>query len=42
MRTRCTHVMRGLPRTFEWTLALRTAVDMALAARPIDIAPWFY
>jgi hypothetical protein len=34
--------MRGLARTFEWTPALRTAVDMALVACPIDIAPWLY
>ena len=34
--------MRGLVRTFEWTPAPRTAVDLALAARPIDIAPWLY
>ena len=32
----------GLVRTFEWTPALRTAVDMALAARPVDIAPWLF
>ncbi len=32
----------GLIRTFEWTPALRAAVDMALAARPIDIAPWLF
>ncbi len=32
----------GLARTFEWTPALRAAVDMALAARPIDIAPWLF
>jgi integrase len=32
----------GLVRTFEWTPALRTAVDMALASRPIDIAPWLF
>ncbi len=32
----------GLVRTFEWTPALRMAVDMALAARPIDIAPWLF
>ena len=32
----------GLARTFEWTPALREAVDMALAARPIDIAPWLF
>jgi integrase len=31
-----------LARTFEWTPALRAAVDMALAARPIDIAPWLF
>src|ERR1700730_13668363 len=30
----------GLVRTYEWTPALRTAVDMALAARPVDLAPW--
>ncbi len=32
----------GLARTFEWTPALRAAVDMALVARPIDIAPWLF
>ena len=32
----------GLVRIFEWTMALREAVDMALAARPIDIAPWLF
>ena len=32
----------GFARTFEWTPALRTALDMALAARPIDIAPWLF
>jgi integrase len=32
----------GLARTFEWTPALRAAVDMTLVARPIDIAPWLY
>src|ERR1700733_6450842 len=32
----------GLARTFEWTPALRTAVDMAQAVRPIDIAPWLF
>lgn len=32
----------GLTRTFEWSPALRAAVDMALAARPIDIAPWLF
>ena len=32
----------GLARRFEWTPALREAVDMALAARPIDIAPWLF
>lgn len=32
----------GLARTFEWTPALRAAVDMALLARPIDIAPWLF
>jgi hypothetical protein len=31
-----------LAPTFEWTPALRTAVDMALVARPIDIAPWLF
>jgi integrase len=29
-------------RTFEWTPALRVAVDLALAARPIDLAPWLF
>ncbi|MDP8983606.1 MAG: tyrosine-type recombinase/integrase [Pseudomonadota bacterium] len=32
----------GLVRTFEWTPALRAAVEMALVARPIDIAPWLF
>lgn len=32
----------GIVRTFEWTPALRTAVDMARDARPIDIAPWLF
>jgi integrase len=32
----------GLVRTFEWTPALRAAVDMVFAARPIDIAPWLF
>jgi integrase len=32
----------GVVRTFEWTPALRAAVDLALAARPIDIAPWLF
>jgi integrase len=31
-----------LARTFEWTPALRTAVDMVLSARPIEIAPWLF
>jgi hypothetical protein len=31
-----------LARTFEWTPALRKAVDMALAARRIEIAPWLF
>jgi integrase len=32
----------GLTRTFEWTPALKAAVDMAKEARPIDIAPWLF
>ena len=32
----------GVARTFEWSAALRSAVDMALAARPVDIAPWLF
>jgi integrase len=32
----------GISRTFEWTPQLRAAVDMALAARPLDIAPWLF
>lgn len=32
----------GFVRTFEWTPALRSAVDLALAARPFDIAPWLF
>jgi integrase len=32
----------GIKRTFAWTPALRAAVDMALAARTLDIAPWLF
>ena len=32
----------GITRTFEWTPELRSAVDMAIAARPLDIAPWVF
>jgi integrase len=32
----------GISRTFEWTPELRAAVDMAVAARPLDIAPWLF
>jgi integrase len=32
----------GITRTFSWTPALREAVDMAIAARPVDIAPWLF
>jgi integrase len=32
----------GIVRTFEWTPELRAAVDMAKAARPIDLAPWLF
>jgi integrase len=32
----------GIVRTFEWTPELRAAVDIAKAARPIDIAPWLF
>jgi integrase len=32
----------GLSRTFEWSPELRAAVDMAIAARPLDIAPWLF
>jgi integrase len=32
----------AIVRTFEWTPELRAAVDMAKAARPIDIAPWLF
>jgi integrase len=32
----------GLTRTFEWSPELRAAVDMAVAARPLDIAPWLF
>jgi integrase len=32
----------GITRTFTWTPELRAAVDMAIAARPLDIAPWLF
>jgi integrase len=32
----------GLTRTYQWTPELRAAVDMAIAARPLDIAPWLF
>jgi integrase len=32
----------GISRTFTWTPDLRAAVDMAIAARPLDIAPWHF
>jgi integrase len=32
----------GITRTFSWTPDLKTAVDMAIAARPLDIAPWLF
>jgi integrase len=30
----------GITRTYEWTPELKAAVEMAVAARPLDIAPW--
>jgi integrase len=32
----------GITRTFPWTPELRAAVDMAIEARPLDIAPWLF
>lgn len=32
----------GKPVIYTWTPELRTAVEMALAARPVDIAPWLF
>jgi integrase len=32
----------GISRTFTWTPDLRAAVDMAIATRPLDIAPWLF
>jgi integrase len=32
----------GITRTFTWTPDLKAAVDMAIAARPLDIAPWLF
>jgi integrase len=32
----------GITRTYEWTPELRAAVDLAIAARPLDIAPWLF
>jgi integrase len=32
----------GKRTIYEWTTELRAAVDMALAARPVDIAPWLF
>jgi integrase len=32
----------GISRTFSWTPELKAAVDMAIAARPLDIAPWLF
>jgi integrase len=32
----------GITRTYEWTSELKAAVDMAIAARPLDIAPWLF
>jgi len=32
----------GKPVIYEWTPELRAAVDAALAARPVDIAPWLF
>lgn len=31
-----------LVRTFEWTPAVRAAVDMAVAVRPSDLGPWLF
>jgi integrase len=32
----------GITRTFPWTAELKAAVDMAMEARPVDIAPWVF
>jgi integrase len=32
----------GITRTYEWTPELKGAVDVAIAARPLDIAPWLF
>jgi integrase len=32
----------GKRTLYEWTPDLKAAVDMALAARPVDIAPWLF
>jgi integrase len=32
----------GITRTYEWSPELREAVDMAKAARPLDIAPYLF
>lgn len=32
----------GKRTIYEWTPALRTATDMAIAARPVDISPWLF
>ena len=32
----------GITRTFPWTPELKAAVDIAIAARPLDIAPWLF
>jgi integrase len=32
----------GLTRTYQWTPELKVAVDMAIAARSLDIAPWLF
>jgi integrase len=32
----------GISRTFPWTPELKAAVGMAIAARPLDIAPWLF
>ena len=42
VKPRKTKNTTGITRTYEWTPELRAAVDMAIAARPLDIAPWLF
>lgn len=44
IRTRASKTIEttGVGHHFTWTPALRTAVEMALAARPLHIAPWLF